>query len=57
MPHVSEHDPEQEWEGHNGEQPWVDLFVPRHTISVNDFLLKLKLDQKLGQKIKLGRPR
>jgi hypothetical protein len=35
---ISEHDTEQEWEGHAGKHCWVHLFVSRDTVSVDNLL-------------------
>jgi hypothetical protein len=36
--HISEHDTEEEGEGHTGKDCWVNFFVGRNTICIDDFL-------------------
>lgn len=38
MTNITEHDTEQERECHNCEQTWVDFFITRHTVGIDDQL-------------------
>jgi hypothetical protein len=38
MTNISEHDTEQEWEGHTGEDSWVNFFVSGDAVCVDDYL-------------------
>lgn len=38
MEHISKHDSEEEREGHNSEQSWVDFLISRDTIDIDNQL-------------------
>ena len=52
MSNIPKHDPEQKREQNNSKKPRVYLPVPRHTISVNDFLAKIKKKLKTLKNLK-----